>query len=123
MRRTMKLKLLFVALLLCCFAHGAKAQNYGSWNGLTREEPPLKDKTTIRIQNEAQLAYARDHWNDEVNGSYLHYYDINYSLEADLDLSAESWLSLGRDRDHQTYAGTFGGNVGPVSESPYVYKP
>ena len=114
----MKLKLLFVALLLCGFAQGAKAQNYGSWNGLTREEPPLKDKTTIRIQNKAQLAYARDHWNDEVNGSYLHLEGI---ISVD---NARMVGSIGGGVDYVSIGKvTVGGNVGPVSESPYVYKP
>ena len=104
----MKKTLLFFALL-CAFAQGAWAQNYAYWDGLTREQPPLSGNNTILIQNAAQLAYARDHWQDEINNSY-HYYDIDYYLEADLDLSAESWHSMGRGLTYFEYNGTFWGN-------------
>ena len=70
MRRTMKLKLLFVVLLLCCFAQGAKAQNYGSWNGLTQEEPPLKDKTTYQDSKLANLSIT--HIGKKYDNHYEH---------------------------------------------------
>ena len=104
----MKKTLLFIALL-CAVAQGAWAQNYAYWDGLTREQPPLSGNNTILIQNAAQLAYARDHWQDAVNNSY-HYYDIDYYLQADLDLSAESWHSMGRGLTYFEYNGTFWGN-------------
>ena len=104
----MKKTLLFIALL-CAVAQGAWAQNYAYWDGLTREQPPLSGNNTILIQNAAQLAYARDHWQDEINNSY-HYYDIDYYLQADLDLSAESWHSMGRGLTYFEYNGTFWGN-------------
>ena len=66
MTRTLKLKLLFVALLLGAAAQGAWAQNYDVWNGTSKSKPWYHSQTGyVVIRTAAELAYVAEHWDDD----------------------------------------------------------
>ena len=58
MKRTMKLKLLFLALL-CAVAQGALAQ-VSVWDGKSKEPPGIVEWPVYAIKNAAQFAWLID---------------------------------------------------------------
>ena len=99
-------RLLLIIALLCAFAQGAHAQNYDVWDGHSEQQPTLYGYWVL-IDNAANLAYVRNHWNDIASGENP-YYKMGLYLRADLDMSAASWIPLGFDDND--YEGTFDGN-------------
>ena len=95
-----------ILALLCAFAQGAWAQNYNVWDGHSEQQPRISGYW-VNIDNAANLAYVRNHWNDIADGENP-YYKKGLYLWADLDMSTASWIPLGFN-DH-TYEGTFDGN-------------
>ena len=77
------------------------------WNGLSQARPGYFDASshTIHIQSAAQLIYVYNNWDNEVF-SGCDYYECNYILDTDLDMSAKTWKPLGS----KAYTGTFNGN-------------
>ncbi len=104
----MKRKIFMILALLCAFAQGAWAQNYNVWDGHSEQQPTIyTGDYWVLIDNAANLAYVRNHWNDIASGEKP-YYKMGLYLRADLDMSAASWIPLGFN-DHK-YEGTFDGN-------------
>ncbi|MBR0170364.1 MAG: hypothetical protein IJQ14_05925 [Bacteroidales bacterium] len=104
----MKRKSFLILALLCAFAQGAHAQNYDVWDGHSEQQPTIyTGGYWVLIDNAANLAYVRNHWNDIASGENP-YYKMGLYLRADLDMSAASWIPLGFN-DHD-YEGTFDGN-------------
>ena len=77
------------------------------WNGLSQARPGYFDASshTIHIQSAAQLIYVYNNWDNEVFSGY-DYYECNYILDTDLDMSTKTWKPLGS----KAYKGTFNGN-------------
>ena len=97
-----------ILALLCAVAQGAHAQNYDVWDGHSEQQPTIyTGGYWVLIDNAANLAYVRNHWNDIASGENP-YYKMGLYLRADLDMSAASWIPLGFDDDR--YEGTFDGN-------------
>ena len=99
-------KLFLILALLCTVAQGAHAQNYDVWDGHSEQQPRISGYY-VNIDNAANLAYVRNHWNDTASDGNP-YYKKGLYLWADLDMSAASWIPLGFN-DHD-YEGTFDGN-------------
>ncbi len=114
----MKHKILLVAALLCMTAQGAWADK---WNGSTTSCPAYDpNNKRVVIRSAAELAYIRDHWSDKSDYDELKYtelyffegndnkcfYEWDYILEDDLDMSAANWKPMGST----SYKGTFNGN-------------
>ena len=99
-------KLLLILALLCAVAQGAPAQNYDVWDGHSEQQPRISGYW-VNIDNAANLAYVRNHWNDIASGENQ-YYKMGLYLWADLDMSAASWIPLGFNDNN--YEGTFDGN-------------
>ena len=102
----MKKKIFFMLALLCAVAQGARAQNYSVWDGHSEQQPRISGYY-VNIDNAANLAYVRNHWNDIADGENQ-YYKKGLYLWADLDMSAASWIPLGFNDNN--YEGTFDGN-------------
>ena len=109
--------LLFIALL-CAFAQGAWAQNYNVWDGSTTTQPQFYSSyggytNVVVINTGAELAYVRNNWTS--NSGYWGdkpYYQLRYLLNADLDISAVSWIPMGNDNEFIiAFEGTFFGNA------------
>ena len=97
-----------ILALLCAFAQGAWAQNYNVWDGHSEQQPTIyTGGYWVLIDNAANLAYVRNHWNDIASGENQ-YYKMGLYLRADLDMSAASWIPLGFNGND--YEGTFDGN-------------
>ena len=113
----MKKLLLFIAML-CAFAQGAWAQNYKVWDGSTTTKPLHYSSyagytNVVVINTGAELAYIRNNWtsNSGYDGNKP-YYQLRYLLNADLDISAVSWIPFGNDNESITaFEGTFFGNA------------
>ena len=77
------------------------------WNGSSQARPGYFDASshTIHIQSAAQLIYVYNNWDNEVFSGY-DYYECNYILDTDLDMSTKTWKPLGS----KAYKGTFNGN-------------
>ena len=90
-----------ILALLCAFAQGAWAQNYNVWDGSTTTQPQFYSSyggyaNVVVINTGAELAYVRDNWAS--NSGYWDnkpYYQLRYLLNADLDISAVSWIPIG----------------------------
>lgn len=104
--------------LLCAFAQGAHAQNYNVWDGSTTTQPQFYSSyggytNVVVINTGAELAYVRDNWTS--NSGYWGdkpYYQLRYLLNADLDISAVSWIPMGNDNEFIiAFEGTFFGNA------------
>jgi len=97
----MKRKIFMILALLCAFAQGAWAQNYKVWDGSTTTQPQFYSSyggytNVVVINTGAELAYVRDNWRS--NSGYWGdkpYYQLRYLLNADLDISAVSWIPMG----------------------------
>ena len=109
----MKHKILLTTALLCIAVQGTWAD---TWDGSSTKRPAYdSDRDCIVIRTAAELAYIRDCWDDKSLYEELYYilvdynkeyYKWDYILEADLDMSAASWIPMGGTR----YYGTFNGN-------------
>ncbi len=111
-------KLLLFIALLCAFAQGAWAQNYNVWDGSTTTQPQFYSSyggytNVVVINTGAELAYVRDNWTS--NSGYWGdkpYYQLRYLLNADLDISAVSWIPMGNDNEFIIgFEGKFFGNA------------
>ena len=107
-----------ILALLCAFAQGAWAQNYNVWDGSTTTQPQFYSSyagytNVVVINTGAELAYVRDNWTS--NSGYWGdkpYYQLRYLLNADLDISAVSWIPMGNDNESITgFEGKFFGNA------------
>ncbi len=87
MKRTMKLKLLFLALL-CTVAQGAWAQ-VSVWDGKSKEPPVPVGWPVYAIKNAAQFAWLIDRPSDYMSGK------IYYRLDTDLDMGDQTWTPIG----------------------------
>ena len=59
------------------------------------------------ISSAAELAYIAEHWDDPVpDDRDFDFYEFDYVLNADLDMTAATWIPMGGAR----YKGTFDGN-------------
>ena len=87
MRRTLKLKLLFLALL-CAVAQGAWAQ-VSVWDGKSKEPPVLVNYPVYAIKNAAQFAWLIDRPRDYMSDKYY------YRLDTDLDMGDQTWTPIG----------------------------
>ena len=104
--------------MLCAFAQGAWAQNYKVWDGSTTTKPLHYSSyagytNVVVINTGAELAYIRNNWtsNSGYDGNKP-YYQLRYLLNADLDISAVSWIPFGNDNESITaFEGTFFGNA------------
>ena len=106
-------KILLILALLCAIVQGAWADK---WDGWTKTEPPGISYDNgykyIAINSAAELAYIAEHWDDEVPAcTDLDYYEFNYILNADLDMTAATWAPMGG----KAYKGTFNGNGHTIS--------
>ena len=107
-----------ILALLCAVAQGAWAQNYNVWDGSTTTQPQFYSSyagytNVVVINTGAELAYVRDNWRS--NSGYWGdkpYYQLRYLLNADLDISAVSWIPMGNDNEFITgFEGKFFGNA------------
>ena len=99
----MNTKFLFLLALLCMAAQGTWAD---TWDGSTTSKPSWNGSAAV-ISSAAELAYIRDHW-DDVAGldGNKDFYELNYSLEADLDMTVKNWTPMGS----KAYKGSFDGH-------------
>ncbi len=112
------LKKLIIVLAALFMAQGAWAQNYQLWDGSTKTKPLFYSSyagytNVVVINTGAELAYVRDNWTS--NSGYWGdkpYYQLRYLLNADLDISAVSWIPMGNDNESIIgFEGTFFGNA------------
>ena len=120
-------KLFLLFALLCAVAQGALSQisypilSNDVWDGKSQAMPQFYDrfegKTAVVVINTcAELAYIASHWSETTG--YAHpvygkkcFYEINYLLNANLDMTRESWKPLGRGSISDTpFEGTLYGN-------------
>ena len=97
-------KLLMILALLCAVVQGVWADK---WDGSSESRPGYTYQGRIIIYSAAELAYIRNHWEEKSasNTGYRYYYEIDYKLEVDLDMTAATWTPIkGED-----YKGTFYG--------------
>ena len=87
MKRTLKLKLLFLALL-CAVAQGALAQ-VSVWDGKSKEPPVIVEWPVYAIKNAAQFAWLIDRPRDYMSDR------IYYRLDTDLDMGDQTWTPIG----------------------------
>ena len=99
----MQKKILFLLALLCVAVQGAWAD---TWDGSTTTKPGFSSGC-VQINTAAELAYARDHWDDPSGyDGDKDFYELNYSLNTNLDMSVVNWTPMGS----AAYSGTFYGN-------------
>ena len=120
-------KLFLLFALLCAVAQGALSQisypilSNDVWDGKSQAMPQFYDrfegKTAVVVINTcAELAYIASHWSETTG--YAHpvygkkcFNEINYLLNANLDMTRESWRPLGRGSNSDTpFEGTLYGN-------------
>lgn len=107
----MQKKVFFMLALLCAVVQGAWAD---TWDGSTSRPTYDRDRDVVIIQTYAELAYIHQHWDDDSgDGVNKDYYEHNYLLEEDLDLSSRSWTPLGRGG--KQYKGVFHGNCHTIN--------
>ena len=87
MKRTLELKLFFLALL-CAVAQGALAQ-VSVWDGKSKEPPVIVEWPVYAIKNAAQFAWLIDCPRDYMSGK------IYYRLDTDLDMGDQTWTPIG----------------------------
>ena len=127
MKRALKLKLLFVALL-CVAVQGAWAQNYDVWDGKTTTRPGVSaiqgvgnfdNLGTVEINTAAELAWLMSNFNDEGRVEDWRGYgaivlESNINLNADIDMTAGIWTPFDtypqKVWHHKDYNVTFNGN-------------
>ena len=114
MTRTLKLKLLFVALLLCGFAQGAWAQNFDVWDGVTMTQPGYvinsRWSITYQINTAAEMAWLMNKYNTGIS-VYIAQDDRwmwcpprleDISINANLDMTAANWIPLTGTTDNNS---------------------
>ena len=96
-------KFFLLIALLGLIAQGTWAD---TWDGSTTSKPSWNGSAAV-ISSAAELAYIRDHW-DDVAGldGDKDFYELNYSLEADLDMTVKNWTPMGS----KAYKGSFDGH-------------
>lgn len=99
----MKHNCFFMIALLGMISQGTWAD---TWDGSTTSKPSWNGSAAV-ISSAAELAYIRDHW-DDVAGldGNKDFYELNYSLEADLDMTVKNWTPMGS----KAYKGSFDGH-------------
>ena len=105
-------KVIFILALLLATVQGA----WAVWDGVTTSWPTLYPSyggrsDVVVINTAAELAYVREHWDDDYTGyigyPYMYYYQHNFYLNADIDMGdKKSYVPLGTTE----YEGTFYGN-------------
>ena len=107
MKRTLKLKLLFLTLL-CAVAQGTWAQNFDVWDGHSEEKPGYYRRADygicLQIRSAAQMAWLMNHymnsityWNDWLGeNKFANPYRSSIEICADIDMTAGNWTPLGR---------------------------
>ena len=80
------------------------------WDGSTQAIPGYMETSTktIHISTAAHLEYIRSHWLNVAmtTDKGYRYYECNYILDSDLDMTAKTWTPFGSTK----YRGTFNGN-------------
>ena len=123
----MRQKFLFVLALLLTAVTGAWAQIPNPnvyddvWDGVTKTKPEFHasyggKSNVVVINTAAELAYITEHWGEAssvVEGEICR--DLNFSLVANLDMSAANWTPMGEKGYHSGkrndyFKGTFYGN-------------
>ena len=105
-------KVIIILALLLATVQGA----WAVWDGVTTSRPTLYPSyggrsDVVVINTAAELAYVREHWDDDYTGyigyPYMYYYQHNFYLNADIDMGdKKSYVPLGTTE----YEGTFYGN-------------
>ena len=105
-------KVIFILALLLATVQGA----WAVWDGVTTSRPILYSSyggrsDVVVINTAAELAYVREHWDDDYIGYIgypnMYYYQHNFYLNADIDMGdKKSYVPLGTTE----YEGTFYGN-------------
>jgi len=118
----MRQKFLFILALLLAAVTGAWAQIPNPnvyddvWDGVTKTKPWDVQGEWVTIHTAAELAYITEHWGEAssvVEGEICR--DLNFSLVANLDMSAANWTPMGEKGYHSGkrndyFKGTFYGN-------------
>ena len=99
----MKKKILMMLALLCAIVQGTRAQNFDVWDGHTTTRPSQTANGGYCINSAAELAYIRDHWDEETgwhgtNKDY-HWCDTKYTLTTNIDMGNTSWVPMGEFKD------------------------
>ena len=80
------------------------------WDGSSQVLPNNMETSTktIHISTAAHLEYIRSHWLNVAmtTDKGYRYYECNYILDSDLDMTAKTWTPFGSTK----YSGTFNGN-------------
>ena len=105
-------KVVFILALLLATVQGA----WAVWDGVTTSRPTLYSSyggrsDVVVINTAAELAYVREHWDDDytryIGYPDMYYYQHNFYLNADIDMGdKKSYVPLGTTE----YEGTFYGN-------------
>ena len=107
----MKKAFLLTIALVCALAQGAWSQDYDVWDGVTTTAPTVTYDyqaesgqhfyNVVVINKASELAYVRDHWDEQVDDGHISrkYRQRAIYLTADLDMSAVSWTPLGFNND------------------------
>lgn len=108
----MKQKLLFMMLLLCAMVQGAWGQsNWDVWDGSSQSVPWSEPQTgnrrpNIHIASGSQLAWIAERWNNrDVFDTNRWPYQYDIILEADIDMTAGTWTTLGGHAFEATFYG------------------
>ena len=106
-----KTKVLFILALLCAVVQGVRSQNFNVWDGVSESKPRgtfSNSERRVFITTAAELNYLHNHMNEKA-GSYryriggfghlsdpidIYFYECDFTLHADLDLTAASWEPL-----------------------------
>ncbi len=127
----MRTKQLFLILtLLCTVVQGAWAQNFDVWDGVTTKKPSgyyddPEDDWYITINSAAELAFVMQNykpdptyefynlpWPPFVLGSVVSRAscEVNFILNADVDMTAGTWIPIGTNWEEKRFYKRFYGN-------------
>ena len=108
----MKQKILLMMLLLCAMVQGAWGQsNWDVWDGSSQSVPWSEPQTgnrrpNIHIASGSQLAWIAERWNNrDVFDTNRWPYQYDIILEADIDMTAGTWTTLGGHAFEATFYG------------------
>ena len=108
----MKKKLLLLTALLCAVVQGAWSQsNWDVWDGSSQSVPWSEPQTgnrrpNIHIASGSQLAWIAERWNNrDVFDTNRWPYQYDIILEADIDMTAGTWTTLGGHGFEATFYG------------------
>jgi len=104
----MRQKIFLLFALLCALVQGAWAQNFDVWDGHTTTRPSqYGNHGGYCINSAAELAYIRDHWDEETGwhstDKYYRWRDTYYTLTTNIDMGNTSWVPLGTFEDVTFY--------------------